>query len=286
MQNSSKLNKVIGFLGIGLGCFITAAGIMLFLVPNKIAAGGVSGLATVIFHVTGLPVGMTMLALNLPLFILGVRSLGVSFGVKSLYGTILLSIMVDFIGQYSINITEDPLLASIYGGILVGVGLAVVFRFKGNTGGTTLAAQLLNHHIKKLSVSQSLLLIDFVVILLAGIAFNIELALYAIISIFITTKTIDVIQEGLGYAKACFIISDKAEEIAQAVMEQLDRGGTMLTGQGIYTGAQKNVLMSVVERSQLAELKAMVHCIDPRAFVIVTDANEALGEGFKNLQSR
>ena len=209
-----------------------------------------------------------------------------SFGVKSLYGTILLSLMVDFIGQYSINITEDPLLASIYGGILVGVGLAVVFRFKGNTGGTTLAAQLLNHHIKKLSVSQSLLLIDFVVILLAGIAFNIELALYAIISIFITTKTIDVIQEGLGYAQACFIISDKAEEIAQAVMEQLDRGGTMLTGQGIYTGAQKNVLMSVVERSQLAELKAMVHCIDPRAFVIVTDANEALGEGFKNLQSR
>lgn len=282
-----RLKNYIDYLGIGFGCFLTAAGLVLFLVPNKIAAGGVSGLATVAFHVLGLPVGMTMLALNIPLFIMGVKKLGVSFGVKSLFGTVMLAVVIDLMEPRTSAVTNDPLLASIYGGIVVGAGLAMVFRFNGTTGGTTLAAQLLYIKFKdRLSMGQSLLVIDFLVILLAGIAFNIELALYATISIFVTAKAIDVIQEGFTFAKACFIISAKAEEIADAVMNKLDRGGTMLKGYGIYTGKDRNILMSVVSRTELRKLKELVYQIDPKAFVIVTDANEALGEGFKNLESK
>ncbi|MDW7675798.1 MAG: YitT family protein, partial [Bacillota bacterium] len=268
------------------GCIIAAAGLVFFLVPNKIAAGGVSGLATVIFHVTGLPVGMTMLAFNIPLFIFGVKKLGVGFGIKSLFGTILLSVSIDLMELWTSPLTEDPLLASLYGGIVVGIGLAIVFRFKGTTGGTTLAAQLFHARFKQISIGQSLLIIDFIVILLAGIAFNIELALYALIAIFVTAKAIDVIQEGVGYAKACFIISDKAPQIADAIISQIDRGGTMLDGYGIYTGKDRQILISVISRNELSELKRIVYCIDPKAFVIVTDANEALGEGFNNLESR
>jgi uncharacterized membrane-anchored protein YitT (DUF2179 family) len=282
-----RWKNLIDYLGIGLGCFLTAAGLVLFLVPNKIAAGGVSGLATVVFHVFGLPVGMTMLALNIPMFFLGVRELGVSFGLKSFYGTVMLALIIDLMESRTGTVTQDPLLASIYGGIVVGAGLALVFRFGGTTGGTTLAAQLLYKRFReRISIGQSLLIVDFGVILLAGVAFNIELALYATISIFVTAKAIDVIQEGLGYTKACFIISNNAAEIADAVMNQLDRGGTMLKGHGIYTGKDRNILMSVVTRTELSKLKELVYRIDPKAFVIITDAHEALGEGFKNFESR
>ncbi|MGF7184705.1 uncharacterized membrane-anchored protein YitT (DUF2179 family) [Desulfitispora alkaliphila] len=277
-----KLRTAGEYIGLTLGCAVTALALVLFLIPNKIAAGGVSGFATVIFYVANIPVGLTMLAVNIPLFIMGFRRMGMSFGIKGIYGAVALSFAVDFFNPRLEPITTDPLLASLYGGILVGVGLGIVHRSRATTGGTDLAAQLMSRSFK-ISIGQSLLIIDFLVIAFAGIVFNIELALYALLSLFATSKMIDLIQEGVGYVKAAYIISNKTDEIAKAIVEELDRGGTVLKGEGIYTGEERNMLMSVVSRTELSQLKELVHQIDPHAFVVVGNVHEALGEGFKKI---
>ncbi|WP_227762346.1 YitT family protein [Zhaonella formicivorans] len=274
--------KIIwNYLGITLGTFITALGLVLFLVPNKIAAGGVSGLATVIYYVFKFKVGLTMLALNIPLFLFGLKEMGIRFGLKTLYGTVTLSFFIDLISPYLKPPTHDLLLASIYGGIVTGLGLGIVFKFGGTTGGTDLAARIIHRYLK-LSVGQSLLLIDASVIALAAMVFNVELALYAFLVVFLTAKVIDLVQEGEGFAKAALVVSDKNKEIGEQVMRVLDRGVTYLQGRGGFTGQNKEVLLVVVSRSEVSRLKQLVAKTDPKAFVIVASVNEALGEGFKN----
>ena len=259
---------------------MTAVGLDMFLIPNRIAAGGVSGLATLAFHVFGFPVGLTMLAINIPLFLGSLRVLGARFGMKTLYGFLTLAIFVDLLEPYLVSPTNDPLLASVYGGVITGVGLGIVFRAGGTTGGTDLAAQLLLRYFAT-SSGQALLAIDGLVILLAGFVFSAELALYALISVFISSQVIDVVQEGVGYGRAAFIISDHEDEIAQAVLTRLDRGATLFKGKGAYSKREKGILLTVVNRSEVTRLKVLVSEIDPSAFVIVTDVNEVLGEGFK-----
>lgn len=269
------------YLGITIGIIVMALGLDMFLVPNKIAAGGVSGIATILYHLFRIPVGVAMLVLNVPLFLVGIRKLGVGFGIRSLYGTIGLSLAVDVFAPYSPIPTHEPLLASLYGGILVGIGLGLVFRFKATTGGTDLAAAIVNRYLVWASVGFILFVIDALVIVAAGLVFNAELALYALITVFLTAKVIDVVQEGFGKAKAALIISDRSEEIGRVILKELDRGATVLKGQGVYTGTDKKVILSVVSRSEISILKELVHKIDPRAFVILTDIHEVLGEGFK-----
>ncbi|QGP92206.1 putative 5xTM membrane BCR, YitT family [Neomoorella glycerini] len=270
----------LDYLGITTGTLITALGLVLFLVPNKIAAGGVSGLATVLHYVFGWPVGLTMLALNIPLFLAGLKVLGWNFGLKTLYGTLMLSVFTDALTLWLHAPTANALLASIYGGLMSGVGLGVVFRSGGSTGGTDLAALLFGHFLH-ISSGVGLLLVDALVISLAGLTFNVELALYALLALILTSRAIDAIQEGSGYAKAAIIISDHAETIARQVMEQLDRGVTGLAGRGLYTRQEREVLLVVVQRSEVSRLKALVAAIDPRAFVIVSNIHEVLGEGFR-----
>ncbi len=277
-----KWKGVLNYSGIMVGSLVTALGLVLFLVPNKIAAGGVSGLATVIFYLVGPPVGFTMLVINIPLFLISLRQLGVRFGIKTLFGTVMLSVFTDGLTPLVTPLTTDPLLAAIYGGIMTGLGLGVVFRFGGTTGGTDLAAQLIHKYIK-VSVGKGLLLIDTLVIILAGIVFDVELALYALIALFAAVKVIDLVQEGLGYVKAALIISDKPEQLGQAILTRLNRGATALHGRGIYTGKDRDVILVVLSRSEVTKIKALVHSIDPGAFVIVTNVNEALGEGFKDI---
>ncbi len=269
------------YLGVILGSLLVALGLVLFLVPNKIAAGGVSGLATVIYYIAGFPVGVTMLVLNIPLFLAGLRTLGLHFGLKSLLGTVVLSLFIDLLGPRLGVPTRDPLLASIYGGILVGVGLGIVFRAGGTTGGTDLAAQVARRFVRVTSGSM-LLAIDGVVIALAGWVFGVELALYALVSLFVTARVIDLVQEGVGYFKAALIISDHNREIGQAVNTHLDRGATVLAGRGVYTGNDREVLLVVVTRPEVTKLKELVIKYDPKAFVIVTNVHEVLGEGFKD----
>lgn len=265
-------------LGIVLGCLVAAIALNLFLVPNRIAPGGASGLAVVLFHLFNLPVSAVLLLINIPLFILGWYILGARFGINTLVGTILLPIFVALTENIT-PMTEDLLLAAIYGGILMGVGVGIVFRSQGTTGGTALAAQII-HKISGFTVGQSLLGIDFIVVALAGFVFDAELAMYSLIALVVSIKVIDLVQQGLRRAKAAFIISDHTGLIADAVIEQLQRGATLLDGRGAWSRREREVLMVVVSSSEVSRLKALVAGLDPDAFVIVTDIHEVQGEGF------
>lgn len=282
MTKKVSLKRTIReYLGIGLGCLLTAVGLVIFLIPNKVAAGGVSGLATVIYYLTGFPVGTAMLLFNIPLFIIGVKVLGRHVGFRTLYGILVLSMGTDLLGPYLPVLTHDPLLASLYGGAVSGLGMGLVFKFRGTTGGTDLVAALLHRFFPTFSIGQGLLIVDAIVIALAGLVFNAELALYAVVALFISSKVIDLIQEGFNVAKALFIISDHADEIRVDILEKMGRGVTTLCGQGGFTGHPKNVLLVVVSRAEVAEVKALTLSIDPRAFVILTDVHEVMGEGFQ-----
>jgi len=276
-----KWKVVREYLFILVGCLLTAMGLDMFLVPNKIAAGGVSGIATIVHYVAHLPVGIVMLVINVPLFLAGTKKLGMRVGLRSLFGTFALSLFIDFLAPVLPVPTTDPLLASIYGGIIVGIGIGMVFRNKGTTGGTDLAAAIINKYMK-MSVGVVLFVVDASVILAAGVVFkSAELALYALLTVFLTARVIDIVQEGFGYAKAAIIISQKPEEVAQSIMQKMDRGATALHGRGLYTGVERDVILSVVTRAEISNLKELVHTIDPQAFVILTDVHEVMGEGFR-----
>ena len=268
---------------ITAGVSLTALGLVWLLIPNRIAAGGVSGLATIAYYLWHLPVGPVMLAVNLPLFLVCLRVYGPRFGARTLYGTAILSLMVEVWG-YLIHrpLTENLLLAALYGGVLTGAGMGLAFRARGTTGGTDLGAQLV-HRWTGISVGQALLLIDGAVITLAGVAFRSpEAALVAVITVFVTSKAIDTVLVGVEYAKAAIIVSGAAQEIGHALLHELQRGVTGLDGRGLYSGARREVLLCVISRSEETKLREIVNRIDPRAFVILTGVHEVLGEGFRN----
>jgi uncharacterized membrane-anchored protein YitT (DUF2179 family) len=270
------------YIGIIIGVGITALALVWLLIPNKIAAGGVSGLGIIVYHRWGIPVALSMLILNTPLFLFSVWVFGPRYGGKTLFGTVLISIMISFWDTVVRlpPLTRNPLLAALYGGVIAGVGMGICFRFRGTTGGTDLAAQLLNR-FTGISIGHALFLFDGLVVVLAGLNFrSTELALYAIINIYVTSKFLDSVLEGLDYAKAAFIISDQAEVIGPEIMNELNRGATGLSGRGLYSAKLKEVILVVISRAEEMKLKELVHRIDPAAFVIITDVHEVLGEGF------
>lgn len=273
--------SVRNYLGIILGALITAVALNMFLIPNKVAAGGVSGLATVLHHLFGFPVGLTMLAFDIPLLLLSIRVIGARFGMNTVFGAATLSLSIDLLAPYIPVLTHDLLLASLYGGVMSGIGLGIVFRFEGSTAGTDLAAAMINK-LTGISVGQALLGIDFFVIAVAGLAFgSAELSLYALISLFITSQIIDLVQEGPSSAKAFFIMTGEPQAVAREIMAKLDRGVTFLQARGGYTNQERDVVFCVVGKSEITRLKDIVYSIDKKAFVIVADAHEVLGEGFK-----
>lgn len=268
------------YLGIVLGTVITAVALNMFLIPNKVAAGGISGLATVLHHTFGLPVGMTMLSFDIPMFFLSVKILGTRFGVNTLLGAGILAASIDLTAPFVPVLTSDLLLNSLYGGVLSGVGMGIVFKFKGTTAGTDLAAAIINK-LTNISIGQALLGVDFFVIATAGIVFgSAELSLYGLISLFVTTQIIDLVQEGSNAAKAFFIMTQSSAKVSEAIMTELGRGVTFLAGRGAYTDADREVVFCVVSTSEVSAVKDLVYRIDRKAFVIVTDAHEVLGEGF------
>jgi uncharacterized membrane-anchored protein YitT (DUF2179 family) len=275
----SRFQGVKEYIGVLIGTAVVAAAFQLFLVPNQIAAGGISGLGIILYYLVNLPVGLTIFLLNLPLFLLAARLFGWRFIVRGLFGAVTLSVLVEVFAFLPV-VTEDLLLASLYGGIMVGIGIALVFRARGSTGGTVLAAQVLNK-LFGFTMGQSLLGVDFLVVALAGFVFNLELAMYALISLFVSSRVIDLVQEGIGNSKAALIISEKTEWIVDKILRELDRGATVLTGKGAYTGQPRDMVLTVVSQSEVPRLKAIVHEVDSHAFVIVGTAHEVLGEGFK-----
>ncbi|WP_100405437.1 YitT family protein [Bacillus solitudinis] len=277
---SPLTQHAIDYTYILVGSAIVAITFNLFLLPNKIASGGVSGISTIVNYVGGIEPAYTQWAFNIPLFILGILLLGgFKYGVKTLVGTAFLPLVVFMTRDWSVGF-EDPLLGALFGGIGVGVGLGTVFRANASTGGTDLAAQIINKY-SGLSVGVCIFIIDGLVVFTSAVVFGLELALYALISLFVTGKTIDLVQIGVGYAKVALIISNYPEDVRKSLLADVDRGVTKLMGQGGYTDEERPVLMCVVSQREVTKLKQVVRLVDPQAFVIVTDANEVLGEGFK-----
>lgn len=298
MVFNEKLSKYWkDYLMIVIGSVVTAFSINIFLVPYKIAPGGASGIATVLYYLSKgrFPVGITMLVVNVPLFILGMRFIGKRFVLKTLFGTILLSVVIDltepltnvFVENFltdteSMAYQQDILLYALFGGFLMGIGLGLVFKSGATTGGTDLAARIVTRFLPVFTMGEMILFIDTSIIILAAVAFrSFQLGLYAIVTLFISSKVIDAILEGVNFAKAVFIISDHSVNIASRILTDLDRGVTALEGTGMYTGNNKKVLLCIVNRRQIPMLKDIVKGVDQGAFIILADVREVLGEGFK-----
>lgn len=273
-------NVILRYLKITLGSFLAALGFALFLIPNQIAPGGLSGLATIIYYLWGIPVGFFTLLLNVPLFILSLRELGSKFIIRTVYGTVLFSFFTDFLFSLIEPMTADSFLATLYGGVILGVGLGIVFRAGASTGGSDLVVLLFNKYFK-ITTGQAFLLVDTIVIVLAAFVFDLELALYAFLALFISSRLIDVVQESPYLTKAALIISSRPQIIEQKILEELKRGATSFKGKGVYTGAEREVILCVVSRLEVSRLKELVYKIDSSAFIVFIDTREVLGEGFK-----
>jgi uncharacterized membrane-anchored protein YitT (DUF2179 family) len=274
-----KLRMASDYILVLMGSAIIAVAFNVFLLPNRIASGGVSGISTILKAVFGWEPAYVQWAFNIPLFISGVVLLGKNFGVKTLVGTVFLPFVV-FLTKDLQPWTHNALLASLFGGIGVGLGLGIVFRGKASTGGTDLAAQII-HKYTGFTLGRCVVMIDGLIVLTAAVVFDIEKALYAIIGLYVTSKTIDFIQVGFGRSKMAMIITNKQEEVRQGILHKIDRGVTKLSAYGGFTDHERPVLMCVVDQTEFTKLKQLVKTLDPTAFVVVMDAAEVVGEGFK-----
>ncbi|NLW16505.1 MAG: YitT family protein [Firmicutes bacterium] len=283
MQNRRFTRTLTQYIGILLGSFITALGINALQIPNRIAAGGATGIATIIYHLTGFEPGFTFLLINIPLLIITGFVLGWRFSWFSVLGGLATSGWV-YVTRNIAPWTDDPILAALYGGVVVGTGIGIVFRSRGSTGGTDLAAGLLSH-FTGLPIGKALLFIDSLIVAAAGFVFGPTMAMYALVCIFVTTRVIDYVNEGFFAVKALLIISEQGESIAEQIMTELRRGVTYLHSEGGFSKASRKTLLVVVSRSEIITVKNLVRAQDPRAFVIVIDAHEVLGEGFKELST-
>ncbi|AXF56297.1 YitT family protein [Salicibibacter kimchii] len=277
-QGSARLlGNVLLVLG---GSAIVAIAYNVFLLPNAIASGGLSGFATIVYQVFGLAPHITLYALNIPLFLLGILLLGgLRYGGMTLVGTLFLPFVV-FLTQHWPPLTTEPLLAAIFGGVGVGMGLGLVFRSGASTGGTDLAAQII-HKYTGASLGAGVFIMDGLIVAAAAIAFSIEFALFALIGLFITGKTIDIVQTGFGYDKIAFIITEEQGKVKLAILNDVDRGVTKLQAYGGYTEDDRPMLMCVVNRNEIPLLRQVVQSIDRDAFIVVSNATEVLGRGFK-----
>ena len=281
----SHLKKtLLPVLIITLGSAVYALGFVWCYAPNGIAFGGITGVAQIVnFLIPALPIGVTVIVLNIPLFVLGWRLIGGRLLVTSLYAMALSSVFIDVLTPLYDWPPMEPLLACIFGGVLLGLSLGLVFQQGATTGGTDLLARLLKLKLKWLPMGKLLMGIDLAVIVLVSATFRtLYAALYGLVALYISTIVMDGVLYGLDTAKVAYIISDRNKEISAAIVKDLDRGVTILHGQGAYTGADKDVLMCAFKQREIAAIKAAVKDIDPAAFVIVCDAHEVLGEGFRD----
>ena len=275
----------VDYLFIFMGTGIMALAIQCIFEPIGLVTGGFSGIAIIIRKMTagivegGVPLWLTNLALNVPVFIAALIIKGRKFLGRTVIGTVLLSFWLYVIPQ--VDLTQgDYMLSAVFGGVITGIGIVFVLLAKATTGGTDMVSALIQKYVRHYSVVQILQVIDGMVVLAGLYVFGLKPALYAIVAIFITSKVSDALMEGMKYSKAAFIITDYYKEIADAIMTQLDRGLTGLDATGMYSGDKKTVLYCVVSKKEIVELKDIVAKIDPKAFVIVTDAREVFGEGF------
>ena len=273
------------YLLLTIGALLAAVAVDVFLVPNNVVVGGLTGAAMLLHTSVGTPVGLVTLLANIPLFIIGFRSLGgIVFGVRTLYATAVMAIAIDLLAPYLGSVTSDPLLYTLYGGLLDGLGVGLVFRARGTTGGIDIIARLLERRYG-IQPGKAMLAMNAAVFGVAFIGYGPEKALYALLVAFVGSLALDYTLAAGSGARQALIITSQPDAITQAVLHDLGRGVTMLEGYGGYTGADRAVLLCVVGRAELSFLKEIVSNADPQAFVIVGEASEVLGEGFRPFAS-
>ena len=277
---------------IVLGSFILAAGFVLFINPYNIVPGGVYGVGIVVHHIVpAIPVGSFGLALNIPLIIIAIRTLGPRFGVKTIVGMTLTSVFMDsltfLIGENDpLGLANEILLSCVFGGVIIGLGLGLIFKAKATSAGSDIIAMIAAKYTR-LPVGQLLIIVDSFIVVMGLIIFkDWKVPLYSWIVIFVTGKVIDIVLEGINYDKSLYIISNEHEKIRDKIIYDLNRGGTYISGKGLYSNVEKPIIFTVVNRRELAMLEDYIHEIDPDAFLTVANANEILGNGFKSLKDK
>lgn len=286
MKTNTKLilRSTLNVFKILLGAVIFAVGIQWFYHPASLLSGGVTGIAMIINYMIGTPVGIMMIALNIPLFIIALRRYGWRFMAGSLFGMICGSVAIDLLSIYPVTITTQPFLASIYGGIITGLGLGIVYTTGSTTGGTDVVAKIIREKFPYVNFGTMILVLDAIIIATYALIFRkYENAMYTVIAVYIETRVIDMVLYGSSQSKLCHIISEYSDEIQGAIVEELHRGVTVLSGKGAFSGQDKQILLCVVKRQQIVEIKKIVKNIDKRAFVIVTDTRDVFGEGFGDI---
>lgn len=282
MKKSNFLKDI--FLTI-LGTVFAGFGMATFLLPNKLSSGGFTGIATIFYYLFSWNLGITVIALNIPFFIWAFIRIGKRFLFKAIIGTTLLSVFIDVFEKYIPVLTNDRLLSSIYGGILIGIGTGIIFKAHTSTGGTDLIVQIVKSYKTRISSSKLLSIIDIAVVVLNVVCFGeFEIGLYSAIAIFIDGLMIDIIFEGITFSKQVFIISNKNSEIVKMIHNELKAGATEIYGKGSYLNENKIVVMSVMNRREIPLLREKINEIDRNAFLIVSNAREVYGLGFKSIQ--
>ncbi len=271
------------FLFIILGSAVLGLGYALFLIPHHIVPGGVSGIAIILNYFFSLPVGLTSIVLNIPILYLGVKVLGRGYGLRTILGMLILNFTIDLMHEVIKlpSATSNPLLASIYGGLLLGAGLGLVFRGRASTGGTDVLGMVLNRWTG-ISVGVGIFLVDFFIISASGFSFHsLEAPLLGYLTLFLSSKTIDFVLEGWSYAKLVLIVTEKEEEVKDFILKDMNRSGTFLKGETFYLGKPRKVIMTVISRKEFPILRQEVKRIDPEAFMIITEVYEVIGRGFR-----
>ena len=278
-ETKQFLFEVIGTI---IGAFIMAFAVSFFLLPNELSSGGFSGIATILYFKLKVPMGITIASLNIPLFLMAGYKIGKKFFTKSIIGTISLSIFIDILDRFE-PLTNDKMLAAIYGGILTGIGTAVILKSHSSTGGSDLLTNIIKRFNSKIEMGRVITIIDAVIVF-SNVIFlqKIEIGLYSAITIYLMGLMIDVVFEGIFFSKLIFIISDKNELIAKEIQTKISRGITGLNGKGMYKNKEKLILMCAVGRRDIAYIKKLIRKIDKDAFVVVTNSREVLGAGFKS----
>lgn len=279
MRTRIRNSELVSYLLVTAGTFFMATGINIIYEPLSMVTGGFSGIGIIVKKVLDIPVGLTTLLLNIPLFILAKKQKGGGFLKKSLYAAVCFSAALLIIPSYEVR-NEDFLMAAVLGGALNGAGLGLVFSQNTSTGGSDLLCSLLGRWFPGFSISELLIVVDGIIVVAGMGFFGMQTALYSIVAVFITGKVSDALLDGLKFAKMAYIISDSPLVISSAIMNELNRGVTGLKGTGMYSGNNKNVLMCVVSKKEVVKLMEIVKNADKNAFIILTEAKEVLGEGF------
>lgn len=279
-----KLKMSRDIILISAGILIVSASYAFFIVPAKLIPGGISGISIILHHLFQTPFGIVMLVINIPLLMVGIKVFGKMFGIRTVIATVAVSFVTDGFAYFLKPLVFDNnnlLLSSVYGGALLGIGLGLIFKGRGSTGGSDIAGRIMNRYTS-LSVGYSILLVDAVIIILSGFVFqNYELILYSFITLFLSSKAIDIILEGRDYARGVMIFTSKPELIADAVLREMNRGVTGLMSRGMYTKKERTTLYCVVSRREIARLTDIVRSNDGDAFIVVENVYEVLGRGFR-----